>query len=70
MTDRNRGWHSPAELALACGCGTDAIEALTRRHHWPRVHGENGGKIGIDIDTVRRALATTRGTVRGSMPMR
>jgi hypothetical protein len=70
MTEQRNSWHSPAELAIACGCSTEVIEALTRRHHWPRVHGENGGKIGIEIDTVRRALGITQGTVHGSMPMR
>ncbi|QGY05490.1 hypothetical protein MMSR116_29065 [Methylobacterium mesophilicum SR1.6/6] len=60
-------WYSPQELALHCGCSVEHIEALTRRHHWPRVHGENGGKIGVDLETVQRAVGSSPTAVHGSI---
>lgn len=62
-----KDWYSPGELAVHCGCSVDEIEALTRRHHWPRVHGEHGGKIGVDVATVQRALGSAPTTVHGSV---
>ncbi|MGH1575193.1 hypothetical protein ACRAWG_36780 [Methylobacterium sp. P31] len=70
MSGDRKSWHSPAELALACDCTADAVEALARRHHWPRIHGENGGKIGVDVETGRDALLGRPGTVYGRMPLR
>jgi hypothetical protein len=35
--------YSPQKLAPRFGCRVDWIKALTRRYHWPRVHGGNGG---------------------------
>ncbi|GJE61694.1 hypothetical protein MPOCJGCO_3817 [Methylobacterium trifolii] len=55
--DQTKRWHTPAELALACGCSVDDIEALTRQNHWPRVHGEHGQKIGVEPEIVRTALS-------------
>ena len=62
-----KGWYSPAELAAHCGCSVDRIEALTRRHHWPRVHGENGGKIGVDLAIAQDALNGTLVTAKGGV---
>lgn len=63
-------WYSPTDLAAHCGCSVEKTEELTRRNHWPRVHGEHGGKIGIDIETVRRALGGAATSVHGSIPSR
>lgn len=62
-----KDWYSPGELAVHCGYSVDEIEVLTRRHHWPRVHGEPGGKIGVDVATVQRALGSSLTTVHGSV---
>jgi hypothetical protein len=62
-----KDWYSPEELAAHCGCSIDRIEVLTRRHHWPRVHGENGGKIGVDLTTVQRAVGSSPTTVHASV---
>lgn len=62
-----KDWYSPDELAVHCSCSVDKIEALTRRHHWPRVHGANGSKIGVDLETVQRALGGSPTTVHGSV---
>lgn len=63
----SKPWYSPAELAARCDCSVDRIEALTRRHHWPRVHGENGGKIGVDLASARNAVHGTLVTVKGGV---
>lgn len=67
---KSKSWYSPTELAGYCACSVERIEELSRRQHWPRVHGEHGGKIGVDIETVQRALGGTAATVHGSIPAR
>lgn len=54
-----KDWYAPDELAAHCGCSVDRIEALSRRHRWPRVHGEHGGKIGVDLEIVHRAVGSS-----------
>jgi hypothetical protein len=60
-------WYSLEELAVHCGCSVEQIEALTRRHHWPRVHGEHGGKIGVDLETARRVVNNRSTAVQRSV---
>lgn len=62
-----KDWYNPKELAAHCGCSVDRIEVLTRRYHWPRVHGENGDKIGVDLATVQRAVGSSPTTVHNSV---
>lgn len=62
-----KDWYSLEELAEHCGCTVDQIELLARRHHWPRVHGGNGSKIGVELETVRRALGGPPTAVHGGV---
>jgi len=63
-------WFTAQELADACGCTPEKIEALARSNHWPRVHGPAGAKFPLDVEVVRRALTGTPRTVHGSIPIR
>ncbi|MBE7204135.1 MAG: hypothetical protein INR70_40960 [Parafilimonas terrae] len=63
----HKGWFTPEELATRCHCSVEHINALTRRHHWPRVHGGNGGKVGVDFETVLRAVGVPLKVVHGSV---
>lgn len=63
----SKPWYSPQQLAALCNCSVIRIEELTRRHHWPRVHGENGGKIGIDLASARDAVTGTSVTSKGGV---
>ncbi|TXN73853.1 hypothetical protein FV228_07270 [Methylobacterium sp. WL18] len=62
-----KDWYAPQELAVHCGCSVDRIEALARRHHWPRVHGEHGGKLGVDLETAQRVVGSSEAAVHGSV---
>ncbi|MFK5600268.1 hypothetical protein ACFZ8E_25195 [Methylobacterium sp. HMF5984] len=65
---QTKPWLTAEEIALACECQPEQVEALARQNHWPRVHGENGARYGVEMNVVRRALAGTPATVHGSIP--
>lgn len=64
------GWHSIAELADRFGRTQDEMEALGRRHHWPRVNQEHGILYGVNIEVVAEALGATAQTTHGSLGAR
>ncbi|TXN72396.1 hypothetical protein [Methylobacterium sp. WL6] len=61
-------WLTAQEIALACECQPEQVEALARQNHWPRVHGESGARYGVEMDAVRRALRGNPATIHGSIP--
>lgn len=64
---QSKAWYGLQELAAQCGCSVDKVEEMARRHHWPRIHGENGSRIGVDIAIARRVLGSTTASVHGSV---
>lgn len=71
---RNRatpdGWHSTAELAERFQRSPEDIEALGRRHHWPRVNRDHGVLLGVNVEAVAQALGTSDIGMHGSVPPR
>jgi hypothetical protein len=63
----SKPWYTAKELAERFGCSAFDIEALARRHHWPRVNREHGTLIGVDLPIIARALGSTEATVHGSL---
>jgi hypothetical protein len=62
------GWHSMSDLALRFGCSTHQIEALVRRHHWPRVYQEYGALVGAELHVVAGAFGLPGETMAGQGP--
>lgn len=50
------GWLTPSEIAYRLGCDEARVVDLARTHHWPRVQGSGGTRIGVELAAVRRAL--------------
>ena len=61
-------WVTAAELAERFDVTLFEIEALARRHHWPRVNRERSTLIDVNVETVQRALGKTPSKVHGSIP--
>lgn len=64
---QNKQWFTPAELARTCHSNEQEIVELARRHHWPRIHGEHGPRIGVELGAVKEALAAAPEDVHGSI---
>lgn len=57
MRGQTPSWLTVKQIAAACGCPIEAVEALARRSYWPRISGSDGAKFAVDIELVRSALA-------------